>query len=362
MNTDAQLVLESQTFSVAVSLLCDKCQIFKDDHSLVSGPYNVRSNVSIDILQIFIDAIGGATPELTPSNVSGLGLLAHEFGFRDLSSRISEFRSGHDSQIPRIMNELADIHEQLGRLQSTVSSLEAENHRLAESNQLLSHSVSEIQRENAELRGIVQNRDAAPADVQAELVQLKEEIRRLTRRQFVPTDNDPLNGIIAHLTEKCGGNVHDRNIVLVSSGPHNDPNCAKVMLDFKSKSAFGSAYRQRDEAIPHARNNWICLDFKNRRVVPTHYSIKSFCTVNGGNLKNWLVEVSLDGSTWVEVDHRENNSELNTKNVTRTFQMIRCEECRFIRLVNIGRNHYGNDHLVICSFEIFGSLGKPGSL
>jgi hypothetical protein len=31
-------------------------------------------------------------------------------------------------------------------------------------------------------------------------------------------------------------------------------------------------------------------------------------------------------------------------------------ECRFIRLVNVGKNHFGDDQLNISAWEIFGSL------
>jgi hypothetical protein len=39
-----------------------------------------------------------------------------------------------------------------------------------------------------------------------------------------------------------------------------------------------------------------------------------------------------------------------------TFAVAGGEECRFIRLVNIGRNHLGTDQLNISAWEIFGSL------
>jgi hypothetical protein len=39
-----------------------------------------------------------------------------------------------------------------------------------------------------------------------------------------------------------------------------------------------------------------------------------------------------------------------------TFQIANRRSFRFIKLVNIGRNHYGDDGLCITAFEIFGSL------
>jgi hypothetical protein len=182
---------------------------------------------------------------------------------------------------------------------------------------------------------------------------------------------DVPDGIIAHLTRECGGNVHDRHVVDITCGsfeketrranPHsgafgNNPNYA---ADLETDSRFVSACRIRSEDIPHTRNNWICYDFKERRIVPTHYTIRTHGGGPGGtHLKSWLVETSADGKSWQEVAHEEDNKQLNGNYFTATFAVSGGEECRFIRLVNIGRNHHGNDALCITAWEIFGGLFK----
>jgi hypothetical protein len=74
------------------------------------------------------------------------------------------------------------------------------------------------------------------------------------------------------------------------------------------------------------------------------------------HLKSWLVETSADGKGWREVAREENNGQLNGKLFGGTFAVAGCGECRFIRLVNIGRNHSGRDTLWITAWEILGSL------
>jgi hypothetical protein len=180
-------------------------------------------------------------------------------------------------------------------------------------------------------------------------------------KQFPLSEESPLRGIIAYLTKEYGGNVHDQGIVKVSSsGAYTDQpeTSAKVVADLKAKSCFVSIFHKKDEDIPETANNWICYDFKNRRVIVTHYAVRSMYNgyVNGPNLKSWLIEVSLDGCEWTEIDHRESNADLNAKNVTRTFSVLRRETGRFVRLVNIGHNHFNSDMLCISSFELFGSL------
>jgi hypothetical protein len=130
--------------------------------------------------------------------------------------------------------------------------------------------------------------------------------------------------IIAHLTTECGGNVHDRHVLEVTSGsfeqetyganPHsgaclNDPSfAAKNAADLETDFRFYSAYRRKREDIPHTRNNWVCYDFKKRRIVPTHYAIPAHLGDPGNShLKSWVVETSVDGEKWREVAREENN-------------------------------------------------------
>jgi hypothetical protein len=203
-------------------------------------------------------------------------------------------------------------------------------------------------------------------------------VNKKTTKQFPPSVKkehyfDVPDGIIAHLTRECGGNVHDRNVVDVTSGsfekeidgadPHsgvcyNDPDyAAKNAADLETDSCFQSAFRSSSENIPHTRNNWICYDFKERRIVPTHYTIRTYDDGPGrAHLKSWLVETSTDGENWREVAREDNNKQLNGEYFTATFPVAGGEECRFIRLVNIGRNHQGNDYLCISAWEIFGNL------
>jgi hypothetical protein len=121
---------------------------------------------------------------------------------------------------------------------------------------------------------------------------------------------------------------------------------------------FFSAWRHSFGAdIPRTRNNWICYDFKERRIVPTHYAIRTHESVRRCfHLKSWLVETSADGENWREVAREEDNEQLNDKLLTGTFSVAGGGECRSIRLVNIGRNHFGNDTLLIFAWEIFGNL------
>jgi hypothetical protein len=93
------------------------------------------------------------------------------------------------------------------------------------------------------------------------------------------------------------------------------------------------------------------------QIRPTHYSIRT-CSAgpNSYHLKNWVIEGSVDGNLWLEIDRRENNTDLNSSFAIKTFQICKVDTFRMIRLRQIGLNHQNNNYLIFTSFELFGSL------
>ena len=161
---------------------------------------------------------------------------------------------------------------------------------------------------------------------------------------------DLLDGIIAQLTRECGGNVHEKGLVIVTASGGSK---LENVVDLGSDSYFGN--------FLSILNSWICYDFRVRRVTPTSYSIRSYGGgTDGPHPRSWVLEVSNDGSegSWAVVDSRENNTDLNDKSVTRNFALSapRSRAFRFVRLRLTGKNHAGFDYLWICSLELFGAL------
>ena len=174
--------------------------------------------------------------------------------------------------------------------------------------------------------------------------------------QFVYDASQRLDGIIAHLTRECGGNVHDEGIVNVTASSNTE--YAKNVADLGANSYFYS----QDE-----QNSWICYDFKERRVIPTSYSVRTYfwTAVGGGpyayhHLKSWVIEVSNDGTenSWTEIDRRANSEDLRSKHATVNFTVphVPSEGFRFVRLRQTGKNHWNRCVLCLDSLEIFGTL------
>jgi hypothetical protein len=172
--------------------------------------------------------------------------------------------------------------------------------------------------------------------------------------EFHPNSSGPLDGIIASLTRKYGGNVHDRGaITITADASYSDSSghAAKNAADLTADSHFYSK---------PATNQWLCYDFGDGRVNLTHYSLRSRSSGSEDDYypKSWVIETSIEGSAWIEVDRRENDVSLKGQNLTRLFEVSREEECRFVRPRQIGHNHYSSsdDRLVLSGFELFGRL------
>jgi hypothetical protein len=71
---------------------------------------------------------------------------------------------------------------------------------------------------------------------------------------------------------------------------------AKNAADLEVDSVLLSAYRSSSHDIPHLWNNWMCDDFKERTIVPTHYTVRTDYGGSGNDhLKSWLIETLVDG-------------------------------------------------------------------
>jgi hypothetical protein len=152
-----------------------------------------------------------------------------------------------------------------------------------------------------------------------------------------------VDGIISDLTRKHGGNVHDKGIVTITSKSVSDnPRYAlRNVADLNSDSYFWSKNQP---------GQWVCWDFHEMRVRPTHYTIRSHY------LKSWVVESSLDFINWTEIDRKTDTEDLKNFSETASPAVSNSAECRFIRLTQTGKRDDGSYSLPIRSFEVFGVL------
>jgi hypothetical protein len=161
-----------------------------------------------------------------------------------------------------------------------------------------------------------------------------------------------LDGILSYLTKKHGGHVHERGLVAVTSKSFWQDRplfLAKNAADFTCPAWY---FCSKDEP-----GQWISWDFGEMRVRPTHYTMMAHYP------KSWVVEGSLDGTNWTEIDRQTDNADFEKYQETASFRISKPVECRFIRLSQTGKNHQGKDYLGdLLVVEFFGTLSAVGGL
>jgi hypothetical protein len=97
-------------------------------------------------------------------------------------------------------------------------------------------------------------------------------------------------------------------------------------------------------------------DFHELRVRLTHYTIQRAISAK---LRSWIVESSLDGGEWVEIDREPS---LPSRDLVfrgwsnHSFAVAGSPECRFIRVTHRKDNSEVSEEVWRRNFEIFGTL------
>jgi hypothetical protein len=161
----------------------------------------------------------------------------------------------------------------------------------------------------------------------------------------------PFRGILAQLCSECGGNAHTHEIVSITASTNRRNACHQV-IDY----GWNDFWYTLD-----AENSWIQFDFKERRISPTHYTLRSDGD-NRDHLLKWSLEGTNDGTTWVSLDQRETN-DLNGNYIVRSYECASAKSAsfRFIRLLQTGANSSGRGCLQLANLEFFGILNESES-
>jgi hypothetical protein len=169
---------------------------------------------------------------------------------------------------------------------------------------------------------------------------------------YSTTNSDNLNGIISYLTRKHSCHVLDSNVISITASSVGDAQNYPLrhVADFENRTLFHTQ---------NTPNSWICYDFKDMRVVLTHYSVRSRRDTNGYHLRSWILEGSIDCESWVEMDHHTNDLSLNSQGAIATFSISSSSNYQYIRLRQMGVNSSGNNYLILNAIEFYGTLTIP---
>jgi hypothetical protein len=112
--TFVTLIHPKETFTILALQAITKCSLFQNNPTLTSSPYKIQSRVSLAVFQEFISALQSTTVKITNTNFTELQQLCQEFGFDELSAKLSQlFEPSEDSLGRQIGNPLTRMRNSL---------------------------------------------------------------------------------------------------------------------------------------------------------------------------------------------------------------------------------------------------------
>ena len=176
---------------------------------------------------------------------------------------------------------------------------------------------------------------------------LEKNQKRMRETCIKPDPKNPMHGVLWVLTQKCGGNVHKKGIVNITSSTtdYNQP------YDVANEN-WNDYWYSKEESFP-----WLCVDFKEISIKPTNYTLKTFnCGSGYSHIKSWVLEGSNDGISWTVLDAQTNCSLMNQKRATIIFNCNGEESFHKLRIKMTGRNHHNGTYMCLAGIEFFGTI------
>ena len=150
-------------------------------------------------------------------------------------------------------------------------------------------------------------------------------------------------------------NVHDKGAIEITESSYRRSNEeeGKFAADLGNKSSIFFSQNEK--------NSWIQYNFKEKKIKPTHYSIRTTHYKGKGLSRplNWIIKGSnTRKDDWTTLDRRNNVTELDGESIVRTFELqenIKSNEYyQYIRLKQIGKTSGNTYNLVLSALGFFG--------
>jgi hypothetical protein len=351
------LIFDGKVFPVPKKSLFE---LFEQHHELFSATsYAVQSSARLDVFEAFVGSLKTQSKlPVTRGNAVSLSSLAKEFFLSELAADCAAFSVPLD-EFSALSDRVSELERRISfcanRPGPTDDVIEAHEEELESLRLALAKLQTFVEGDRNQLKSPLgalssQSKPLPPIPDSLWPTQPRPEPEQSMSTVEIPAKvAKSLDGIISYLTTKYGGNVHDRGIVTVlSRSSHDDPKLAvRNVADLTSDSRFYS----KDEP-----GQWVCWDFRQMRVRLAQYTIRAQC------LKSWVLEGSLDGANWMEIDGQWDNDDFQAgwSVGTASFAAWSGAEFRFIRLTQTDKNYYGTDchTLPLTAVEFFGTLSE----
>jgi hypothetical protein len=228
-----------------------------------------------------IEAISNRLGRLEESVSSSLRTLR-----TDREAKLAEMKAKRENDNETVITRILSVERKLTEITGRLSTCESISNllspltsRLTVCEGSLEHMKSEWEIQNRSLKSVERSVSLLGGEfarkiseslspVTGRLSICETDLQRLKSHKeiaFPLQEAKSLQGIIFFLTRKHGGNVHDKGVVIITS---RSVDAACVALRNLADLTSGTNFRSKNEP-----GQWVCWDFHQMRVRPTHYTI-----------------------------------------------------------------------------------------
>ena len=161
------------------------------------------------------------------------------------------------------------------------------------------------------------------------------------------------NGLIYQIGTSFGAKTEWQNPSesgLVSITTHPDPTS-----DSASKHSIIGRTAVRT-ILSELAGSYFIVDFKQRKIKPTAYTLRNYISWEIEALKNWDFLGSTDGKDWdIIMSHKDNTTDLKGKGKSFTWKIENCQSFYSqFKVLMTGQNNNSHHMLCVSGFEIYG--------
>ena len=183
-------------------------------------------------------------------------------------------------------------------------------------------------------------------------------MQRYIGKRIDNSEIDIFDGIFSYLYGIYKSNLHSAGAVSVFSSGVNYRFPTRFDFNIVDVNKIETYFQSND--IP---NSWICIDFKDMKISPTKYAIRSRHDFDQGcdHLKTWVLEASNDNINWILLDEEKDRKELDGKSYTCLYEIKNQtnQYFKYIRLRSTDANASGHYNLTFSAIEFHGYLIAP---
>lgn len=176
-------------------------------------------------------------------------------------------------------------------------------------------------------------------------------------RQFDYVEDFDGRGIVAYFATFGGEQVY-RNPSLTGQ-----IQTSASSLDPTSEPAFSIVGNEVVRCVTRPlHDSWFEISFGEARIIPSHYSLRHYSSYDSEALRNWQLQASNDGQTWITLREHLDDSSLNFAGDTHTWAIyspLRLSGYKRFRILQTGFNSNNHLNLALSGIEFYGTLCTP---